>query len=199
MGDKVDFGQNLGQKWSSSSPTFKKPCFKCAYLRASYSLLRRVMDVLYISGMFLDLPDQSNAIFLQISPRSIDWWHQTGLGGTRTYLIISNKHQLPDQPFISNKDRPNHPPSRTSQTSLMPPIDRSRRDLSIGGIRLVWEVKEHTDKVDFGLKIGLGGPPSFQTPRSQKWHLEVLKLLLRGDSFFRYVLVPPRPSDATNR
>ena len=33
--------------------------------------------------------------------------------------------------------------SWTSQTSLMPPIDRSRRDLSIGGIRVVWEVQEH--------------------------------------------------------
>ena len=39
---------------------------------------------------------------------------------------------------------PNQPCSRTSQTSLMPPIDRSQRDLSIGGIRLVWEVPEHT-------------------------------------------------------
>ena len=36
--------------------------------------------------------------------------------------------------------------SWTSQTSLMPPIDRSRRDLSIGAIRLVWEVREHTWK-----------------------------------------------------
>ena len=26
----------------------------------------------------------------------------------------------------------------------MPPIDRTRRDLSIGGVRVVWEVREHT-------------------------------------------------------
>ena len=33
-------------------------------------------------------------------------------------------------------------------------IDRSRRDLSIGGIRLVWEVREGGDKVDFGQNLG---------------------------------------------
>ena len=42
------------------------------------------------------------------------------------------------------ENRSNQVCSGTSQTSLMPPIDRSRRDLSIGGIRLVWEVWEHT-------------------------------------------------------
>ena len=104
-----------------------------------------------ISDTFLDLPDQSDATNRQISARSIDWWHQTGLGSTGTYLIRSEIGRWgPGPPSatgeLPNKDRPNQVCSWTSQTSLMPPIDRSRRDLSIGGIRLVWEVDLHTWK-----------------------------------------------------
>ncbi len=51
---------------------------------------------------------------------------------------------LPNQPSPRRSSKSSSQAcSWTSQTSLMPPIDRSRRDLSIGGIRLVWEVQEH--------------------------------------------------------
>ena len=42
--------------------------------------------------------------------------------------------------------------SRTSQTSLMPPIDRSRRDLSIGGIRLFWRSRNTPEKSIFQIR-----------------------------------------------
>ena len=64
------------------------------------------------------------------------------LAPTRSYGRFLDKLTFFD--IFKNPRTQNHIPSGTSQTSLMPPIDRSRRDLSIGGIRLVWEVQEHT-------------------------------------------------------
>ena len=66
-------------------------------------------------------------------------------GPLSTIFVILDSGKMVGLPDLSSdQNRPNQVCSSTSQTSLMPPIDRSRRDLSIGGIRLVWEVQEHT-------------------------------------------------------
>ena len=44
--------------------------------------------------MFLDLPDQSEAINQQNSLRSVDWWPQNGLGGPGTCLTWSKIGQI---------------------------------------------------------------------------------------------------------
>ena len=68
-----------------------------------------------------------------------DWSGEVG----NTYLGVDLEIRFSDVTFerLFSKSTLS-PPSRTSQTCLMPPIDRSRRDLPIGGIRLVWEVRE---------------------------------------------------------
>ena len=41
-----------------------------------------------VCRIFLDLPGHSDATNRQNLPSSIDWWHQTGLGGPGTYLTM---------------------------------------------------------------------------------------------------------------
>ena len=62
-------------------------------------------------------------------------------GVMSNFLIFQPQNRLISEE--NQEIRLYHIPSGTSQTSLMPPIDRSRRDLSIGGIRLVWEGHLH--------------------------------------------------------
>ena len=55
--------------------------------------------------MKIDLPDHSDATNRQISPRSIDWWHQPGLGGPGTLPIraYAIKKYEADEPTIDTQ------------------------------------------------------------------------------------------------
>ena len=71
----------------------------------------------------------------------------------------------------------------------MPPIDRSRRDLSIGGIKLVWEVQEHLDP-ERSLKID----EDLMGHRSRVVKIwESSEILISQIDLIKYVPGPPRP------
>ena len=53
------------------------------------------------------------------------------------FVILGSEKMVGLPDLSSDQNRLYQVCSSTSQTSLMPPIDRSQRDLSIGGIRLV--------------------------------------------------------------